>query len=363
MNLYRCSFLLSSFVAIGGVVLSAQTQSASHTQRKQMKSDKAGTMDPQLQAVVNQLKAMGGKPIDTLPATEARKQPSPADAVKALLQKQGKSSAAEVVGNVKNRTVPGPAGQIWVRVYTPKGSGPFPVIVYFHGGGWVIANLDTYDSSARALTNGANAVLISVDYRKAPESKFPAAADDAYAVTQWAFEHPQEVNGKPGQVAVAGESAGGNLATVACLMARDKHGKMPIFQLLVYPITNFDLETPSYQDSATGPILTKAMMAWFYSQYVPDRSKAGNPYVSPLKADNLRGLPPAMVITDGFDVLRSEGEQYAEKLRKDGVPVVYKNFPTMTHEFFGMGAAVPDAKVAEQLAAARLKLAFANSSK
>jgi acetyl esterase len=254
--------------------------------------------------------------------------------------------------------IPNPAGQIPVRVYTPKGTGPFPVIVYFHGGGWVIADLDTYDSSARALTNGAGAVLVSVDYRKAPENKFPAAADDAYAATQWVMEHARELNGEPGKVAVAGESAGGNLATVTCLMARDKKGKMPIFQLLVYPIANFDPKVPSYQDSADGPILTKDMMLWFYKQYVAAETQARNPYMSPLQAESLRGLPPALVITDGFDVLRSEGMQYAEKLRKDGVPVMHKNYPTMTHEFFGMGAAVDQAKSAEQLAASQLKAAF-----
>lgn len=244
---------------------------------KQALGEKAAALDPQLQAVVNQLKSMGGKPINTLPAAEARQQPSPADAVKGLLGKRGKNTAPEEVGDVQERTIPGAAGPIPVRVYTPKGKGPFPVVVYFHGGGWVIADLDTFDSSARALTNGAGAVLVSVDYRKAPEHKYPAAADDSYAATQWVMDHAGELKGKPNKVAVAGESAAGNLATVSCLMARDKNRKMPILQLLVYPITNFDLNSPSYVDSADGPILTKDMMIWFYQQYVIDPIQAKEP--------------------------------------------------------------------------------------
>jgi acetyl esterase len=364
MKQFAGLLLLSSAVAITSISSQAVAQKVSPASpAKAGTSEKAPALDPELQAVVDQLKSMGGKQVNTLPASEARKQPSPADAVKALLTKQGKSTDPEAVGNVQQRTIPGPAGPIPVRVYTPKGAGPFPVVVYFHGGGWTIADLDTYDSSARALTNGAGAVLISVDYRRAPEHKYPAAADDAYAATQWAFEHARELNGMPGKVAVAGESAGGNLATVSCLMARDRNGRMPVFQLLVYPIANFELNTHSYLDSADGPILTRDMMIWFYQQYVTDPTQARNQYVSPLQAASLKGLPPALVVTDGFDVLRSEGVQYAAKLRKDGVPVAEKHYPAMTHEFFGMGAAVKTARSAELAAASALKAAFAKPVK
>lgn len=364
MKRWKSLLVLGGIMSLGLGLPAARAQDTKpRAHSKDTKSEKAAALDPQLTVVVTQLKSMGGKPINTLPAGEARQQPSPADAVKALLKKKGKSIAPEEVGKVLERTIPGPAGPIPVRVYTPKGAGPFPVIVYFHGGGWVIADLDTYDSSARALTNGAGAVLVSVDYRKAPEHKYPAAADDAYAATQWVLDHAGELNGKPNKVAVAGESAGGNLATVSCLMARDKKGKMPIFQLLVYPIANFDPNSPSYLDSADGPILTKDMMIWFYQQYLTDLTQAKEPYVSPLQATTLKGLPPAMLITDGFDVLRSEGMQYAAKLRKDGVTVTEKNYPSGTHEFFGMGAAVSLSKSAEQLAAAQLKAEFARSGK
>lgn len=357
MNAYKKFVFVLAMCGTTCMDAGAQSTKASMP-AKPAQSDKAAALDSQLQAVVDQLKSMGGKPVNTLPASEARKQPSPADAVKALLQKQGKTTAPEAVGNVQERMIPGPAGAIPVRVYTPKGTGPFPVIVYFHGGGWVIANLDTYDSSARALTNVSGAVLVSVDYRQAPEHKYPAAAEDAYAATQWVMEHATELNGLPNKVAVAGESAGGNLAAVSCLMARDKQAKMPIFQLLVYPIANFDPDSPSYLDSGDGPVLTKDMMIWFYQQYLTGPAQAKEPYVSLLQATSLKGVPPAMVITDGYDVLRSDGLQLAAKLRKDGIRVTLKNYPSMTHEFFGMGAAVATAKSAEQLAGAQLKSAF-----
>lgn len=332
-----------TFVAVGAA------QQASRQRTATGEATRATTVDPQLQAVIDQHKALGPKPIDKLSPAEARKQPSVADAVKALLQKQGKSTAPEPVGKVEDRTIPGAAGQLQARVYTPKGNGPFPVLVYFHGGGWVIADLDTYDSSARALTNAAKAVVVSVHYRQAPEHKFPAAAEDAYAATQWVINHATSINGRPDQVAVAGESAGGNLATVTCLMARDKKGKMPVHQLLVYPVADHSMNTPSYQENAQGPILTKPMMSWFWNHYLPNAEAGNNPYASPLRAE-VKGLPPATIITAGFDPLRDEGKLYADKLREAGIRVEYRNYPDMAHEFFGMGAVVDQAKQAVQQA-------------
>ncbi|MBC7943818.1 MAG: alpha/beta hydrolase fold domain-containing protein, partial [Burkholderiales bacterium] len=177
--------------------------------------------DPQMQAVLDQLAALGGKPIETLSAEEARKQPTPADAVKALLQKQGKSTAPMPVAKVQDGEIPGPAGPIRARIYTPEGGGPLPVIVYYHGGGWVIANLDTYDASARALANAAKAIVVSSHYRQAPEHKFPAAHEDAFAAYQWVLNNAVAFNGNPNRVSVVGESAGGNLAAAVALMARE----------------------------------------------------------------------------------------------------------------------------------------------
>ena len=313
--------------------------------------------DPQMQAVLDELGALHPKPIVKLSPQQARKQPSPADAVKALLQKQGKSTDPEAVGNVENTTVPGPAGPIPVRIYTPSGSGPFPVIFYIHGGGWVIATMDTYDSSPRAMVNLTNAMVVSVEYRKAPEHKFPAAHEDCYAALQYVMKNAAKMKGDPRRVAVMGESAGGNMATAVCMMARDRKGKMPLYEVLVYPVTNNDFHTPSYRKNASAKPLNKAMMEWFFRNTVKNASDGNNPYLAVLKG-NVRGLPPATVITDEIDPLMSEGKAYADKLQKAGIAVRYTNYEGVAHEFFGMGAVVDKAKDAEAFAADGLKAAF-----
>ena len=310
-----------------------------------------------MKAVLDQLGALGGKPLDKLTAQQARKQPTPADAVKALLKKEGKSTDPEPVGNVRNTTVPGPAGAIPVRIYTPQGDGPFPVIFYIHGGGWVIATMDTYDSSPRAMVNLTNAVVVSVEYRKAPEHKFPAAHEDCYAALQYVMKNAAKMKGDPGRVAVMGESAGGNMATAICMMARDRKGMMPLYEVLIYPVANNNFNTPSYLKNAKAKPLNKPMMQWFFRNTVNSPSDANNPYLSVLKG-NVKRLPPATVITDAIDPLMSEGKAYADKLRKAGIAVRYRNYEGVTHEFFGMGAVVDKAKDAEGFAADGLKSAF-----
>ncbi len=252
--------------------------------------------------------------------------------------------------------IPTPAGKLVARVYTPRGPRPHPVLVYFHGGGWVIANLDTYDASCRALAAAAGAVVVSVAYRQAPESKFPAAANDAYWSSQWVMRNAASLGGDPRRVSVGGESAGGNLAAVAALMARDKHGLMPASQILVYPITNHDFSTPSYRSEAKDVPLGRPLMQWFWAKYLPYPAAARNPYASPLRA-NLQGLPSAVVITDENDPLRSEGEAYAAKLRASGVTVSARRFDGVMHEFFGMGAVIPQGKEAVALAATEIRIA------
>ena len=313
--------------------------------------------DVQMKAVLDQLAALHPKPISTLTPEEARKQPSPADAVKALLKKQGKSVDPESVAKVENTVIPGPGGDIPIRVYTPKGVGPFPVVVYVHGGGWVLANLDTYDASPRALANLAQAVIVSVEYRHAPEFKFPAAHEDVYTALQYVIKNAEKMNGDPNRVAIAGESAGGNMAAAACLMARDRKGLMPVYQVLVYPVASTTFDTPSYIENAKAKPLNAAMMRWFahYTLNSPEDSK--NPYLSLLLAD-VSGMPPATVITAQIDPLRSEGREYAENLEKAGVKVAYRNYLGVTHEFFGMGAVVNKARLAEKFAAEGLKSAF-----
>jgi len=315
--------------------------------------------EPHMQKVLDTLGTLGGKPMATLTPAEARKQPTPADAVKKLLQQQGKSTEPEAVANVKSITIPGPIGDIPAHIYMPKGVGPFPVMVYYHGGGFVIADTKTYDATPRALANGAKAIMVSVDYHQAPEHKFPAAANDGYAAYLWTVQHAKEFNGDPARVAVGGESAGGNLATVVAMMARDKQAQLPVYQLLVYPITNNDFNTPSYIANADAKPLNKAMMQWFMTHYLTKAEDGNNPYVSPLKATSLKDMPPATVITAEIDPLMSEGKAYADRLRKEGVKVSYKNYTAVTHEFFGMATVVPKAKQAQELAAGDLREVFA----
>lgn len=303
-----------------------------------------------MQAVLVELDGFNAPPLETLSPANARNAPSAADAVRAVITRQG-IPAVERVGDVSHILIPGPAGDLLARVYKPQGQGPFPIAVYFHGGGWVIATLDTYDASCRSLTNAANAIVVSVAYRQAPEHKFPAAAEDAYAATQWVIANAGQLGGNPDRVAVAGESAGGNLATVACLMARDRGGRLPVHQLLVYPVTNYAFDTPSYQENANAKPLGKATMQWFWGHYLNSESDGANPYASPLRAESLRSLPPATVITADIDPLRDEGQAYAQRLREAGVAVAATNYTNVTHEFFGMAAVVDKAKQAVQQAA------------
>lgn len=243
----------------------------------------SGKPDPQMQAVLDQLQALGGKPIETLSAEEARKQPTPADAVKALLKKQGKSAAPEPVGNVANRSIPGAAGPIPIRIYTPKGTGPFPVVFYIHGGGWVIADLDVYDSSPRALANAAGAVVVSTHYRQGPEHKFPAAHDDTWAAYKWTLANAGSFQGDPKRVAVVGESAGGNMAGAIAIRARDEGAQAPVYQVLIYPVTTADPATPSKKENAQAKPLNTAMMKWFSEKYLASPADGEKPTFSILR--------------------------------------------------------------------------------
>lgn len=304
--------------------------------------------------VLDTLAKLNGKPIEDLDPVEARKQPTPADAVKKILQDSGKTQPDDKI-TVRESSITGPIGQIPVSIYTPAGKGPFPVVVYYHGGGFVIANSKTYEGSIRALAKGAKAIVVSVDYHQAPEHKFPAAPNDAFAAYKWIVEHAAEFNGNPKRVAVAGESAGGNLATVVTIMARDQKARMPVHQLLIYPVVNDDMKSPSYERNANAKPLNKDMMKWFFKYYEGDPK---NPYALPMKADSLKGLPSATIITAEIDPLLFEGKAYADRLEFEGVEVSYKQYDGVTHEFFGMGAVVPAAKEAQAFAIENLKAAF-----
>ena len=316
-----------------------------------------------MQKVLDALSSLGGKPIASLSPSEARKQPTPTDAVKKVLAETGKSAAPDPGVTVKDSTVMGKNGSIPIHIYTPEGKGPFPVMVYYHGGGFVIADTKTYDASPRALAKSAKAIMVAADYHQAPENKFPAAADDAYSVYTWVLEHAGEFNGDANRVAVGGESAGGNLAIVVGMMARDKQAQMPIHQLLIYPVVDNNFDTASYIRNADAKPLNKPMMQWFFSHYSSKTDDANNPYAVPMKAKTLKGLPPATIIAAEIDPLLSEGKLFSDRLVKDGVKVLYKEYSGVTHEFFGMGAVEPKAKQAEDLAAAELRKSFSQQRK
>ncbi|MGH8728334.1 MAG: alpha/beta hydrolase [Burkholderiales bacterium] len=324
--------------------------------------DKVGVADkpePQMQAVLTQLKNLGVKPVAELTPEQARVQPTPADAVKAVLKEQGKSTEPMPVGKIENGAIRGPAGQIPVRIYWPsQGSSPFPVVHYIHGGGWVIANLDTYDASARAIANAANAIVVSSHYRQAPEHPFPAAHEDSFTAYQWLVANAGKLGGDPNRIAVMGESAGGNMAAAITLLAREHGLPMPVHQVLVYPVANYGFDTPSYQQNANAQPLSKDGMQWFFKHYLTDPKQGQDPLISLVDAKNLKGLPPTTIITAEIDPLRSEGKRYADLLQQAGVPVDYKNYDGVTHEFFGMGAVVDKAKQAVGQAAVGLKSSF-----
>jgi acetyl esterase/lipase len=261
----------------------------------------------------------------------------------------------EPMAKVENRRIPGPAGEIPVRIFAPEGRAPMPILVYFHGGGWVIGTLETHDAVCRHLAKRAGAVVVSVDYRLAPEHKFPAGPEDCYAATCWAAEHAAEIGGDARRIVVGGDSAGGNLAAVVSLMARDRGKPAIALQLLIYPVTDHRYDTLSYRDNADGYLLTKQAMVWFWNHYLAAERDGENPYASPLRAGDLKGLPPAMVVTAEFDPLRDEGEAYAARLREAGVPVKHRRYDGIIHGFFMMTGFFPEAVEAVGEAAAEIR--------
>ncbi len=314
--------------------------------------------DPML-VVMEKLDSLSsGPPLQELTADQARKAPTPADAAMAVVEDNNiQIPPAQVDTTGHKVSVEG--GNIHVRVYTPKNaSGMLPGIVYYHGGGWVIAGIDTYDASARALAEKTGAVVVSVAYRQAPEHKFPTAHNDSFAAYKWVVDNAKSLNINPDKIAVAGESAGGNLAAAVSMMARDNKVKMPVHQLLVYPIASGDLNSESYQEYANAKPLSKPLMGWFFEKYLRSPQDAKNPLISLVTAPNLKNLPPATIINAQIDPLQTEGQLYADMLEAAGIPVTTKVYDGVTHEFFGMAAVLPQAREAQALAAAELKKAF-----
>jgi acetyl esterase len=314
-----------------------------------------------MQTVLTTLKGLGGKPIETLTPAEARKQPTAADAVKAVLAAKGKDTdPTKLVPGVSSQdtTIPGPEGSLPVRVYTPSGSGPFPVVVYYHGGGWVIANKDVYDGGARGLSKAAKAVVVSVDYRLAPEAKFPAAWDDALAAYKYVSMNAAKMHGDPQKLALAGESAGGNLAVSTAVSALAAGLPAPKAIVAVYPVAQTgDMMTASYVDSANAKPLNKAMIGWFVDKLLAKPADKADPRLDLVHA-NLRGLPPVTIINAEIDPLRSDGDLLEQALTQADVKVDHKLYKGVTHEFFGTAAVVGEAKKAQEFAGDQLKAAF-----
>jgi acetyl esterase len=308
-------------------------------------------LDPQIRKILEEAEASGGPSIETLPHDEARR----------LSKQNGASLAGDPapVAQVEDRAIMGPDCAIPLRIYTPDAAKPAPGLVYFHGGGWVLCDLDTHDVICRSLARRAGAVVVSVDYRLAPEHKFPAAVIDCFAATVWVYQNAAALGIDPHRLSIAGDSAGGNLAAVVALQARDEAAPRLALQALIYPATDLSsFETASHHEFAEGYDLSRSKMEWFRNHYLASPRDRRSLHASPLLAPDLSGLPPALILTAECDPLRDEGEAYAARLKAAGVPVRSTRYRGMIHPFFAMQGAVRQARealaeVAAAVAAAR----------
>ena len=304
-------------------------------------------LDAQSQAILDEMNASNPLPMQTLSPEELRR------AVK-LPPVPGLD-----VFKVEDRPIPGPGGDITIRVYTPSEGGPFPVLVWFHGGGWVLGNLDIDDVTCRRLALGAQCIVASVEYRLAPENKFPSPAEDCYAATAWLAGNGATINADAARLAVGGASAGGNLSAAVSLMARDRGGPPLALQIMVAPITDRNFDTRSYLEKGEGYWVTRDAMVYFWDLYLRDEADAKNPYAAPMQAKDLNGLPPALIMTAEYDPLCDDGAGYAERLKQGGVPTTYIRYEGTTHSFFRGAGRIDRGKEAVAQAVQALRTAFA----
>ncbi|MGH9762150.1 MAG: alpha/beta hydrolase, partial [Blastocatellia bacterium] len=280
-------------------------------------------LDPQVKSMIDMVKMMGAPELGSVPVAQTR------EAFKMLTAMGG---AGESIYKTEDVQVAGPEGDVRARIYRPSADKPLPALVFFHGGGWVIGAIETHDALCKSLANKADCIVISVDYRLAPENKFPAGLEDCFAATRWVQDNAGAIGVDPVRIGVGGDSAGGNLASVVSIMLRDKGEPVPRFQLLIYPVTDYYVPSkPSLRENGEGYLLTFKDMVWFCDQYLNSPEDGQNPLASPLRAESLKDLPPALVITAEFDPLRDEGEMYAARLREFGVCAETRRYDGMIH--------------------------------
>lgn len=323
--------------------------------------DPTGHADPDMKAVLDALKSLNPKPIEKCTVDEARNQPTPADAVRQLMAQPAFSARPSLeleAVRTEDIAIPGAAGNSNpARVYTPQGEGPFPLILYFHGGGWVIADLDTYDATPRAIAAQSHAIVVSAHYRQAPEHRLPAAHEDAFSAWHWLVENAASLGGDPDKLAVMGESAGANLAINVSIRARDAGMHTPMHQTLIYPVASNNIVSISYEENRNARPLNKPMMLWFMQNVINSESDLTSPLIDVVSAE-LSGLPPTVIVTAGIDPLRSDGEKLVQKLHAVGVAVEHRNYRGATHEFFGMAAVVEAARDAQAFVSLAQRQAF-----
>jgi acetyl esterase/lipase len=309
-------------------------------------------LDPLVKAFLDQMALQPTPKMWELPPALAR------EAMDAMMQLVGPKDVP--IGKVLNRAIPAEHGEIPIRVYSPVAAGaePMPTMVFFHGGGWVIGNLDTHDGLCRILANESRCRIVAVDYRLSPEHKFPAAVEDAFAAVVWIEANASNIGVDANRLAVGGDSAGGALAIAVTQMAKEKGGPKLAFQMLLFPVTQIGEQTGSLREFGEGYFLEAATLNWFYGHYLADGADKNDPRVSPLKAADLSGLPPAYVMVAGFDPLHDEGVAYAEKLRGAGVAVTLDDYPDLVHDFILMQTVLPQAQEALAVAAKALCVAL-----
>lgn len=314
-------------------------------------------MTLKMREVIEALEAFSAPALETVNPQVARELPTMSDAALGVISKHliKKINGPVIsVGRVDHQVIGTQEDEILLRIYSPEGEGPFPILLYFHGGGWVIANMDSYDTSCRALCSEARAVVVSVGYRQGPEFKYPQAHTDAIQAYRWVLAHVTRLKGLRSDIHVIGESAGGNLAASVSLQAREMGLPPPAHQVLIYPVTDINSERGSHEIFKNALPLNQAMMPWFKKHYLRSEADSISDLVSPLNAD-LRGLPPTTIINAEIDPLCTDGEEFAQKLADAGVDIVQKTYSGVTHEFFGLMALLPEAKEALELVVERIK--------